>query len=217
MKTQIPIDTTEKLIQAINTTKNFLNHDFLNYIKTSKSVNPSEWAWVTQAFSVIYGEKPNLPNEIYSRLENLYLYIFQIEANNFLELLRRFSEEGITDLKNDNAKQFELQYNKWRTDFTVEANKVINDLRGSNDCSAENDLELLKGLVVKGDVDTVINQLIELYQGSIEDQNILYGLSFRVRKWRREDINGILRNEEKELELNKIINSVLKMIDGLKK
>lgn len=215
MTNQIPDNTKEKLIQAINTTKNFLNHEFLNYIKTTNSINPSEWTWVTKPYLAIFGEKPNLPNGFYSKLENLYTNIFQFEANKLMDIMRQFSDEGITVSKGENAKKFDLQYDKWRTDFTVEANKIINELEGKNDVPLKKNIELLKELVAKGKIDKVITQLLELYQESFEEQNILYGLSFRRRTLERENIKGVLGSEEKELEQNKIVSSVLKMIDGL--
>ena len=216
MKERIPSDTKEKLIQAINTTKEYLNHEFLNYLKSTNTINPSEWTWVTEPYLVIFGEKPNLPNELYSKLENLYTNVFQFEANKFMEICRKFSEEGITVLEGEHAKIFDSQYDKWRTDFTIEANRVINELQSKNDDSEKNKVESLKELVVKGRIDNVITQLIELYKDSFEEQNILYGLEFRRRKLEREKMIGILSNEEKELEQNKIINCILKMIDDLK-
>ncbi len=217
MKNQIPIETKKKLIRAINTTKEFLNHEFLNHIKTTNSVNPSEWTWVTKPWLVIFGEKPNLPNELYTKLENLYTNIFQIEANKFIEICKHIpKEEKNTGLKGESSRKLDSQYDKWRTDFTMKANMVINELEVKNDVLNRNKIQLLKELVAKGKIDKVITQLIELYQDSFEEQNILFGLSFRRRKLERENMEGVLSDEKKELEQNKIINSVLKMIDGLK-
>ncbi len=213
---QIPDNSKERIIQAIERTKDYLNHEFMDYFKSTNSIDAKDWNWVTDSYLVIFREKPNLPIGFYSKLENLYTNVFQTEANKFMDMCRSFSEDGVRILNGDYARTFEKQYDKWRTDFTIEANKIIQELKSENNSNEITDLNSLKQLVAKGKIDEVITQLIEINSESFDDQNILFGLSFRRRKLEREKIKGVITSEQIELEQNKIIQSLLKMIDELK-
>ena len=211
---QIPNNSKERVIDAINVTKYYLNHEFWNYILKVKEIEPTEWKWVINSYKTIFGERPNLPIGIYSRLEFLYTSIFELEANKFMELCRELSEVNKA-LKEGSARKVELQYNKWRSDFTSEANEIIRELELDQQGLKASLIDELKNMVARGAINDVISRMIEFHNHSFEKQKLLYGLSFRNKNLNKEKIRGTISNEEAQLEQNRIVESMLKMIDEL--
>ncbi|MEL6718223.1 MAG: hypothetical protein AAFO82_24890 [Bacteroidota bacterium] len=134
---------------AIRETKQYLNHEFRDYYANVVVLEPSEWFWVTHPYKIIENEKPNIPIDFSKRCDKLYVEIFEIEANRFIDYCRQ-----AVKIRKDRLPETEInttiwnQYELWRTRFTMEANSIIESIDNQLGIKAHNGIKSVEGTKV---------------------------------------------------------------------
>ncbi|WP_266366874.1 toll/interleukin-1 receptor domain-containing protein [Tellurirhabdus rosea] len=136
---QEKIKALHLLAEKLRLTRDFLNHDFLDYISKSPVMEPMKWNWAIDTYKFILAEKHSIPEEIYSLCNALFIDVFQTEGQKFVELCSQRIEivqKGKPD--NEIREVIINQYHNWRKEFTIKANETI--------ASVEQSLTIPEGL-----------------------------------------------------------------------
>lgn len=117
------------LSDSIKESRDFLNHDFFNYLQTVTCLNAEEWEWINKTIRYIEGEKHSLPKELYEKCHSLIYDTFQIESNKFIDITRELLEIRMRkEPETAVLKRLNDQFTNWKKLYTAKSNEIINEI-----------------------------------------------------------------------------------------
>jgi gluconate kinase len=218
------MDSLQKIKDAIIVTRDYLNHEFLEYLRTAQSLNSNEWTWYIKTLQLIRGERFNISEKLYIECYDvLCIKIFQDEGEVFNTLCGEFVylKERNLDLKEINLK-VNNQYQRWRELFSKKANEIILEIELQQNAQKTQivGVNALKrtyqDLISKGQIEVSLEKLLILFNENGNkiaiNEVILYNSQFSQLKMQR-NFNTISHAEVSKDEA-RITKGLIDVIDS---